>query len=228
MRWHADAGERCEVCLSCNVPIMFRWTKRDGPAGCVCCPWCRAVPRRAVRMDYRSISVASIKIIKAPPFLFRIAGSRSSPRTQFAASTTTHISGTRHGSRELENISTHETSPHLCLLRAEPEQDRRRGASVTLSLYRAHSWPYHTARMAVSHNAHYTRDGPFSCPAASQDLTNLSAPCPPSPPAPRPPRHRRQAGWRGSRSLWRPDPSVSPPCTCRTRCARCTRATPRA
>ena len=26
MRWHADAGERCEVCLSCNVPIMFRWT----------------------------------------------------------------------------------------------------------------------------------------------------------------------------------------------------------
>jgi len=125
----------------CVLPVAVR---RGVPSG---------VPRRAVRMDYRSISVASIKIIKAPPFLFRIAGSRSSPRTQFAASTTTHISGTRHGSRELENISTHETSPHLCLLRAEPEQDRRRGASVTLSLYRAHSWPYHTARMAVSHNA---------------------------------------------------------------------------
>jgi len=57
MRWHADAGERCEVCLSCNVPIMFRWTKRDGPAGCVTLCVLPVVPtlasRRAVRMDYR-------------------------------------------------------------------------------------------------------------------------------------------------------------------------------
>ena len=148
MRWHADAGERCEVCLSCNVPIMFRWTKRDGPAGCVCsCPWCRAVPRRAVRMDYRSISVASVKIIKAPPFLFRIAGSRSSPRTQFAASTTTHISGTRHGSRELENISMARnitapvSSPRRTRARSPPRRFRD-PLAIPRSL------------MAISHSTH--------------------------------------------------------------------------
>lgn len=153
MRWHADAGERCEVCLSCNVPIMFRWTKRDAArSGCdaVCAAnGAELASRRAVRMDYRYDFCRKRYTQKT-----RHPSCSASREIAILAAHTIRRQRQPHTyrARGTAPVSSR-SSPHLSLLRVEPEQDRRRGASVTLSLYRAHSWPYHTARMAVSHNA---------------------------------------------------------------------------
>ena len=135
-----------------------------GPPGCVCavCGLCAAgaaawlPPPSARARAWVIVFLPQALIMNDPGPVRPIASGRTS-RTQVADTDNTHISGTRHGSRvtrELERTISRRTKHHrTSLLRADPEQDRRRGASVTLSLYRAHSWPYHTARMAVSHNA---------------------------------------------------------------------------
>ena len=173
MRWHApmqgrdpreipgrSQGDPREIpgrdprCLFAK----FRWTKRDGPAGCVCAvrsvllPCC-CVAASAVRARARGLLYfcrnAQALIMNDPGPVRPIASGRTS-RTQVADTDTTddthHISGTRHGSRvtrELERTISRRTKHHrTSLLRADPEQDRRRGASVTLS----------RSLMAISHS----------------------------------------------------------------------------
>ena len=172
MRWRADAGERSEVPeeILCEDPrrrdprrspprwrdprclfAKFRWTKRDGPAGCVCalCCWCCCVAASAVRARAWVIVFLPQALIMNDPGPVRPIASGRTSRTQVADTDTTddthHISGTRHGSRvtrELERTISRRTKHHrTSLLRADPEQDRRRGASVTLS----------RSLMAISH-----------------------------------------------------------------------------
>ena len=146
MRWHADAGERCEVCLSCNVPIMFRWTKRDGLVGCVTLCVLPVVPssRRVALCAWiiGTISVASVKLIKRVtlPVPHRVR-SRSSPRTQFAVNDNLTHRARGTAPRELEIITAPESSPRRTRARSPPRRFRD-PLAIPRSL------------MAISHSTH--------------------------------------------------------------------------
>ena len=119
----------------------------------LCC--CRAAawlppPSARARVGYCISAATRQALIMNDPGPVRPIASGRTSRTQVADTDTTDdthlISGTRHGSRvtrELERTISRRTKHHrTSLLRADPEQDRRRGASVTLS----------RSLMAISHS----------------------------------------------------------------------------
>ena len=170
MRWHApmqgrdpreipgrsqgDPRERSEVPL-CEVPMdktgWARWL-------CVRCALCAAaVLLRGCLRRPRARAWVIVFLPQRASVNHERPGARSSDRvgTHLAHTSRRHRHDRRHAShighaarpsrvtRELERTISRRTKHHrTSLLRADPEQDRRRGASVTLS----------RSLMAISHS----------------------------------------------------------------------------